>query len=71
MVGGDSKTVSTDGKLNISKVVNITIPVETAAMPEQYIDYRLYSTQAVKDGFSLSTLPLIWMWLFWADVRLN
>ena len=45
------KTVSTDGKLNISKVVNITIPVETAAMPEQYIDYRLYSTQTVKDGF--------------------
>lgn len=45
------KTVSTDGKLSISKVVNITIPVDMAVMPEKYIDYRLYSTQEVTDGF--------------------
>lgn len=45
------KTVSTDGKLNISKVVNITIPVGTAVMQGQYMDYRLYNAQEVKDGF--------------------
>lgn len=45
------KTVATDGKLNISKVVNITIPIGTAIMPDKYIDYRLYSAQTVKDGF--------------------
>lgn len=45
------KTVATDGKLNISKVVNITIPVDTAVMPDEYIDYRLYNAKTVKDGF--------------------
>mgnify|MGYP001836607065 FL=1 len=44
------KTVSTDGKLNISKVVNITIPIERAVMPEKYVDYRLYNAQTVRDG---------------------
>ncbi len=44
------KTVSTDGKLNISKVVNITIPIESAVMPEKYVDYRLYNAQTVRDG---------------------
>ena len=44
------KTVSTDGKLNISKVVNITIPVDRAIMPGKYVDYRLYNAQAVKEG---------------------
>lgn len=45
------KNVSTDGKLNISKVVNITIPVDTAVMPEEYIDYRLYNAREGRDGF--------------------
>ena len=49
------KTVSTDGKLNISKVVNITIPVETAAMPEQYIDYRLYRTGPTSGRCSMAS----------------
>lgn len=44
------KTVSTDGKLNISKVVNITIPIDRAAMPGKYMDYRLYNAETVKDG---------------------
>ena len=44
------KTVSADGKLNISKVVNITIPIERAVMPEKYVDYRLYNAQTVRDG---------------------
>lgn len=44
------KTVSTDGKLSISKVVNITIPVDRAIMPGKYVDYRLYNAQAVKEG---------------------
>lgn len=44
------KTVLTDGKLNISKVVNITIPIESAVMPEKYVDYRLYNAQTVRDG---------------------
>lgn len=45
------KTVSTDGKLVVSKVVNITIPVDTALMPEKYMDYRLYNAQTVTEGF--------------------
>lgn len=44
------KTVSADGKLNISKVVNITIPIERAVMPEKYVDYRLYNAQTVRNG---------------------
>lgn len=44
------KTVSADGKLNISKVVNITIPIERAVMPEKYVDYRLYNAETVRDG---------------------
>lgn len=44
------KTVSADGKLNISKVVNITIPIERAVMPEKYVDYRMYNAQTVRDG---------------------
>lgn len=44
------KTVSTDGKLVVSKVVNITIPIDRATMPGKYMDYRLYNAQAVKDG---------------------
>lgn len=44
------KTVSADGKLNISKVVNITILIERAVMPEKYVDYRLYNAQTVRNG---------------------
>lgn len=44
------KTVSADGKLNISKVVNITIPIERVVMPEKYVDYRLYNAQTVRNG---------------------
>lgn len=45
------KQISSDGKLTAEKAVNITIPTQTAVMPEKYMDYRVYATQKPTDGF--------------------
>ena len=44
------KANASDGTINVSKVVNITIPT-SARTDRKYIDYRLYSSQVAQDEF--------------------
>lgn len=44
------KANASDGTINVSKVVNITIPASARA-DRRYIDYRLYASQTAQDEF--------------------